>query len=164
MKRLAISLILFCFAIFVFGCGSNLSAKESGETASDFQLTDVSGKVVKLSDSKGKIIILNFFATWCPPCRMEMPDFNEIAETEADSVSVVAVNVGGESDAAIKKFADSNNLKFPVAKDDGKVSELYGPLSAIPVTYIIDKNFRIAKKYIGMRTKDVFAADVEALK
>jgi len=73
------------------------------------------------------------------------------------------VNVGRESAERVKQFASSNNLEFTMALDDGQASRLYGPIRGIPVTVIIDKEFNIAKKYVGMRPKEVFVRDIESL-
>lgn len=161
MKKFFIAALLFLAAAIGVGCGNALSEKDK---AIDFTLTSISGNAVKLSDYKGKIIILNFFATWCPPCRMEMPDFNEIASEYKNEVEIIAVNVGGEDVSGVEKFAKSLSLSFNILMDDGKVSSSYGPIRAIPVTYIIDKNFNIAKQYIGARTKEAFVGDIEELR
>lgn len=131
--------------------------------AHDFGLQDIYGRGFRLSDYKGKVIILNFFATWCPPCREEMPFFNEIAEEYKDDVKVIAINVGGESLSRVKNFAERLNLGFTIAIDDTAVSNLYGPITAIPVTYIIDRDLNIARKFIGSRRKEVFIEEIKKL-
>jgi len=129
----------------------------------DFELEDINGRKFRLADYSGKIIILNFFATWCPPCKAEMPDFNEITREYANDVTIIAINVGNEPLSKVRSFAETNKLRFRVAMDDGYVSRLYGPIRAIPVTYVIDKNFNIARKYLGARTKAVFVKDIKEL-
>ncbi|MFH1594717.1 MAG: TlpA disulfide reductase family protein [Candidatus Omnitrophota bacterium] len=164
MKKLTIFLLAFSLMTFVVGCGNTQAEKPaSGDRASDFELTHINGDKIKLSDHAGKIIILNFFATWCPPCRNEMPDFDTIAKENKGTVEVIAVNVGREPLAKVQDFAKSNNLSFSIVMDDGKVSNVYGPIRAIPVTVVIDKDFNIARRYIGMRTKEVFIKDIEDL-
>ena len=159
-KRKALFLLVLSLVMFVVGCGSTQA--QYGK-APDFQLQDINGNTITLSDYSGKVIALNFFATWCPPCRVEMPDFNEIQAEYPDRVKIIAINVGRESISKVQGFADSNNLEFTIAMDDGNVSRLYGPIRAIPVTVIIDRDFNIAKKYVGLRTKEVFVADIETL-
>jgi thiol-disulfide isomerase/thioredoxin len=131
--------------------------------APDFEIQDINGRNIKLSDYSGRVILLNFFATWCPPCRAEMPDFNEIASEYRGRVMIIAVNVGNESLDTVRAFVNSNRLGFPVALDDGNASRLYGPIRAIPVTVLIGRDFKIAKRYIGARSKEVFVNDIEAL-
>jgi thiol-disulfide isomerase/thioredoxin len=133
------------------------------EKARDFTLTDINGDKVTLSDYSGSIILLNFFATWCPPCRVEMPDFSRIQEEYPDDVKIIAVNVDNESHSKVHKFVQDNGINFTVAIDDGRASGLYGPIRGIPVTVIIDRDFNIAKRYLGMRPKEVFVEDIRAL-
>ena len=161
------NLFLVMFACFLLaiavGCNNGHSANTTYGKATDFELEDINGETIKLSDYSGKIIILNFFGTWCPPCRMEMPDFNEIATKYKNDVEVVALAVGGSGPAKVKAFAKEMGLGFTIAVDDGTVSLLYGPIRAIPVTVIIDKDFNIAEKFIGRRTKEVFENIVKKL-
>lgn len=157
-------LFLACFLlIFGLGCGNSLAEKPGSGKAVDFQLNDIYGKSVKLSNYSGKVVLLNFFATWCPPCRMEMPDFNDIAKEYKDEVEVIAVNVGRESLSKVRSFAESNGFTFAILMDDGTANNGYGPINAIPVTFIIDKDFKIVKKYIGARSKETFVRDIEEL-
>ncbi|NQT22010.1 MAG: TlpA family protein disulfide reductase [Candidatus Omnitrophica bacterium] len=161
-KKLAVIFVSFLL-LFGLGCGNTYSGNTPFGKAVDFQLEDINGKAIKLSDYSGKVIILNFFGTWCPPCRAEMPAFNEISKEYKNDVEVIAISVGGDPTPKVKSFAEKHNLTFTVAVDDGKVSRLYGPIRAIPVTVIIDKDFNIAKKYIGARSKEVFVKDVTEL-
>lgn len=156
-------IILIIFGITIL-CGNAHAQQSMYGKAIDFRLDDINGNAVRLFDYSGKVIILNFFATWCPPCRTEMPDFNEISDEYENEVEVIAVNVGRESLSKVKDFAREYNLRFIIAMDDGEVSRLYGPIRAIPVTFVIDKNFGIARKYIGARSKEAFVRDIEQLK
>lgn len=164
MKNLTIFILVFCMVVIGFGCGKVKAQKEAMGEAVDFELTDINGQAFRLSDHSGKVIILNFFATWCPPCRMEMPSFNELSQEYKNDVAVIAVNVSGEPVTKVKQFVDEYQLGFTVAIDNGTADDLYGPIRAIPVTVVIDKEFNIAKKYIGARPKEVFMQDIEELK
>lgn len=154
-------LLLVFLAAFSIGCGNMRAEAPQYGKALDFTLEDINGDEVRLSDYSGKVIILNFFATWCPPCRAEMPDFNQIQEEYKNDVKIIAVNVGRETLSKVRGFAADNNLTFTIAMDDGKVGDLYGPIRGIPVTVIIDKDFNIVRRYVGMRTKEVFVKDIE---
>ena len=163
MRKLAIFALTLLFITAAIGCGNTQAEKPSQGKALDFELKDIKGNTLRLSDYSGRVILLNFFATWCPPCRVEMPDFDKIAKEYKDDVTVIAINISRESPRTVQDFVSRNNLTFTVAIDDGSVSSLYGPVNAIPVTVIIDKDFNIAKKYIGMRKKEVFVRDIEGL-
>jgi len=163
MKKLILCICVLAAVSVIFGCGETRAEKTSYGKAPDFSLTNIDNERFKLSDSSGKVIILNFFATWCPPCRKEMPDFNEIAAQYADKVKIIGINVGNEDIDRVREFVERNGLKFTIAIDEGKVTALYGPINAIPVTVIIDREFNIYKRYIGLRSKDTFLRDIEEL-
>ena len=163
MKKIVMTAVLFCLFGLLVGCQDVYSQKPSYGKAEDFVLKDINGKNIRLSDYSGKIILLNFFATRCPPCRMEMPDFSEIALEYKGRVEVIAVDVDRESPVKLKNFAERYNLKFNILIDDGKVSRAYGPIRYIPATFIIDKNFNIARKYTGPRSRQQLAEDIEEL-
>ena len=168
-RYMRIITIVFGVLLAIFGAvllmGGNAGAEEVQiAKAADFELQDINGKNFRLSDYAGNVIVLNFFATWCPPCRTEMPDFNRIASEYAADVTVIAINVGNEPVSKVRDFVSANGLTFTVAMDDGNVSSLYGPIRSIPVTYFINRDFNIAKKYIGSRPGEVFVKDVESLK
>jgi len=111
-----------------------------GETAPDFTLEDLDGNKVSLKDFKGeKIVYLNFWATWCPPCRMEMPDLNRLYEEYKDEdVIVLAVNLG-ESEKIVREFIEENQYTFPVLLDKSQKVGINYNTFAIPTSVIIDK-------------------------
>lgn len=152
----------FFLTLFVVMSISVLTYAQA-ELAHDFQAKDINGKQFNLSDYKGKVIFLNFFATWCPPCRIEMPDFNEIVKAYPDEAIVIAINVDNEPIEKLKKFVADQNLVFPVCQDTQGLAQLYGPIRAIPVTVVIGKDFTIAERYIGARSREVFEEDIRRL-
>lgn len=140
----------------------NAAAIEAGNEAPDFSLKDINGKDVKLSDFKGRAVILDFFASWCPPCRQEVPDFVELQKTYGDKgFTVIGVALVSAKDA--KDFAGEFGVNYPILVDDGKVSDLYGPIRSIPTTFILDKSGKITKVYIGFRKKEVFEQNIQEL-
>ena len=145
------------------GCGNAEVGETLKDKAPDFKLKDIKGNEFALSDYAGKVIVLNFFATWCPPCRQEMPAFDEIAKEHEKDVEIIAINIGREPLPKVIEFANRNKLEFTIAMDNGTVSDAYGPINAIPVTVLIDKEFKISKRYIGMRSKETFVKDIEEL-
>lgn len=118
----------------------------------DFKLKDLNGKEVSLSDLRGKKVFLNFWASWCPPCKAEMPDIERLYEETKDSdLVILAVNLGEDKDT-VKSFIDKNNYKFRILLDsDQTVAEQYS-ITSIPTSFFIDKNGIIVSKKIGAMT------------
>lgn len=121
-----------------------------GKEAPDFSLQTLDGEMVKLSDFEGKKVVLNFWATWCKPCREEMPDLQSVHEEGVDDVVILAVNTDAHND--VKGFIDSYSVTFPVLLDEkDEVSDLYKIIS-FPTTYFINEHGEIVHKHIGQIT------------
>ena len=130
------------------GTASSNKPEENKTPAIDFELKDQYGKTHKLSDYKGKVVFLNFWATWCPPCKMEMPDIQKIYEkyekqgekSEVVVLSVAAPNTQDEKDIdGIKAFLEENGYTYPVLMDDGGYTFGAYRISSLPTTFMIDK-------------------------
>lgn len=119
------------------------------EKAKDFVLKDINGKEYKLSDFKGKIVVLDFWATWCPPCRASLPFFNELYKTYKDrGLVVIGISVD-ISERTVKRFVQDKKLEYLILLDkDNLVSDLYNVFS-IPTTIIIDKNGNVVMRRTG---------------
>ena len=132
--------------------------------ALDFALKDISGNTVRLSDFDGMIIVLNFFTTWCPPCSREMPEFDEVAKKYNRRVKIIAVNISHELLSTVQRFSDNCDLEYvTILMDDGSANKLYGPMRAIPVTFIIDEDFNIVMRYTGMKTREELGEYIEKM-
>ena len=125
------------------------------ELAPDFRLTDLDGNVVKLSDFRGKTVVLNFWATWCPPCREEMPEFQELWDHRGtdgtDDLVVLAVNfLRDDTVGAATNFIAANEFTFPVVFDTtrGDVAARYG-VRGLPATFFIDRNGIVRTTALG---------------
>lgn len=132
--------------------GEDLSDVQEGKPAPDFTLTTLDGKTVKLSDYKGKKVILNFWATWCPPCKAEMPHMQNFYEENKDNgIEILAVNLTmiDNGTQAVKDFALDYGLTFPIPLDvEGLIGPQYQAFT-IPTSYILDTNGIITKKVVG---------------
>lgn len=125
----------------------DLPGLEVGGKAPNFMLQNLEGENVSLSDYKGKKVILNFWATWCPPCRKEMPALEKFYQQNNNEIEILAVNTDTNNDVA--DFVKSMNLTFPILLDHKtNVSGQYDILS-LPTTYIIDEKGKLVKKQIG---------------
>jgi cytochrome c biogenesis protein CcmG/thiol:disulfide interchange protein DsbE len=153
---------IFFTSFIVFATAIMLSACARPTDAADLELKNLNGDIVRLADYKGKVIILNFFATWCPPCREEIPDFIDLQKEYADKgFTMVGISLSKMGD--IKPFSERMGINYPVLIDDGYASAVYGPIRSVPTTFIINKDFKVVKKYIGLRSREVFEADIKAL-
>ncbi|WP_312473164.1 redoxin domain-containing protein [Neobacillus sp.] len=118
-----------------------------GAKAPDFELKTLTGETVKLSSLKGKKVMLNFWATWCPPCKAEMPEMEQFYKQAGDDIVILAVNIDPQLD--VQGFVNENKITFPILLDaDDKVNETYKILS-IPTTYFIDSKGIIKNKFTG---------------
>jgi peroxiredoxin len=132
--------------------GVDLSEVQEGNPAPDFELTTLAGETVKLSDYKGKKVILNFWATWCPPCKAEMPHMQNFYEKNKDNgIEILAVNLTNmdKGQTQIENFVKDYGLTFDIPLDvEGIIGMQYQAFS-IPTSYVIDTNGVISKKIIG---------------
>ncbi len=140
---------------------------ENNENAApDFTVTDYDGNTVRLSDFKGKPVVLNFWATWCYYCKVEMPDFNEVCKENPDVqfVMVNATGTNGETVDSAKAFIEQEKYEFPVFFDtQHEALKNYG-ISSYPQTIFIDKDGNIVSHKIGMLTKDILEQEIAKIK
>lgn len=150
--------------------GSSSNANNDKTPAIDFELKDQYGKTHKLSDYKGKVVFLNFWATWCPPCKMEMPDIQKIyekyekqgEESEVVILSVAAPNTQDEKDIdGIKAFLEENGYTYPVLMDDGGYTFGAYRISSLPTTFMIDKEGNVFGYVQGGLTQEAMESIIE---
>ncbi|MBE59918.1 MAG: hypothetical protein CMG40_01465 [Candidatus Marinimicrobia bacterium] len=142
--------------------------------APDFTLRTVQGELFKLSENRGKVIMLNFWGTWCGPCRREIPDFNKLhAKYQKDGLEIVGITLTSGSSKNILQFMNAWDMEYTVLTDidnneTQRVTSIYGraigrPITGIPTTLIIDQEGYIVKGYIGPRSEEVFYKDLQPL-
>jgi peroxiredoxin len=188
-------IILWMTILIAIGCGQKEKMKEATRPseivnkmmstdkskrpdyaikAPDFTLRTVQGELFKLSENRGKVIMLNFWGTWCGPCRREIPDFNKLhAKYQKDGLEIVGVTLTSGSSKNILEFMKDWNMEYTVLTDidnyeTQKVTSDYGraigkPITGIPTTLIIDQEGYIVKGYIGPRSEEVFYKDLQPL-
>lgn len=131
--------------------------------APDFILADAAGHSVKLSESRGKVVLLNFWATWCAPCEQEIPWFVEFQRSnEGRGFTVMGVSMDQGGWASVKPYISRKGVTYPVMIGNDGVAGLFGGLQTIPLTLVIDRYGRIAAIHAGLCRKDEYESDIEA--
>lgn len=130
----------------------------------NFTLKDMHGADVVLSSYKGKVIILNFWATWCGPCKAEIPDLVTLQNQYRDDLVVLGFSVD-DTPEKMKPYADEYKINYPLLVGNGRedVQDAYGPLWGIPVSVIIDREGKIARKHSGIASREQFEREIKAL-
>ena len=144
---------------------SSAKTVENRKPAPDFTLTDSNGSKVKLSDYRGKVVLLNFWATWCGPCVVEIPWFQEFEQQfKSRGLEVVGVSMDDDGWSAVKPYIAEHKLNYRILLGDDSVSQLYGGLEALPTTFIIDRDGKIAyPPHVGLAGKNEYASEIESL-
>jgi peroxiredoxin len=125
--------------------------------APDFTLKNIDGEEVSLSDYKGKIVFINFWATWCGPCRHEVPAFVELQdEFGSDNLAILGISVDRGDLSVVPKFAKEYNINYEILYASPEVEATYGPISSIPTTYVVDRDGFIRDGMRGFPGKDYF--------
>ncbi len=138
-------------------------AKERLE-APDFKLKDADGRTVRLSDYRGKVVMLNFWATTCGPCRIEIPWLTDIERRKKDQgFEVLGVSLDENGWEDVKPFLSAMKVNYRVLMGDGTVLHAYGGIEAIPTTFLIDKQGKIATEHVGLAHADDFEEFVQRL-
>jgi thiol-disulfide isomerase/thioredoxin len=128
-----------------------------------FLLQDLDGNVVSTAQWQGKVVILNFWATWCPPCREEIPILIELAKKYKDGLLIVGVSVDDGSPDEVREFAKAFHMNYPVVMWSHELVSEYGGVPALPTTFLINKDARIVQKHEGLYPPEVYDTEVRAL-
>jgi cytochrome c biogenesis protein CcmG, thiol:disulfide interchange protein DsbE len=154
------------FVAWRFGpqIGAALGLRPGSEPAPDFMVETLNGETVRLSDLRGQVVLVNFWATWCPPCRIEMPGFERVWQDYADQGFVIvglSVDQGVRSD--VVRWVEDRGLTFPIAFAPGAVVRSYGGASVLPTSILIDREGRIAHRVQGYYAEPALRAAVRRL-
>ncbi len=165
MRLVAVSAMFFAAACSTATKADN-PVKNAGDRkqAPDFELKDSDGKSVKLSDYKGKVVLLNFWATWCGPCKIEIPWFIDFETQLKDKgFAVLGVSLDEEGWDIVKPYIDSKKVNYRVLMGTDQVAQLYGGVESLPTSFILDRDGKVAKVHIGLVSKGQYLNDINQL-
>jgi peroxiredoxin len=172
MERNIVRFVLFAGLIVAgyVGLADPLRADGGDKTeplpqmAPEWNLKDLDGKDIKLSDFKGKVVILDFWATWCGPCKLEIPGFVSLQKEYADrGLMVIGISLDEGDPKLVKSFAKRMAMNYPVLLGNNKITSDYGGIEAIPTTLIIDQRGMIIGKHVGYVEKQEFESEIKKL-
>ena len=173
MKRSALLTISAVAALVSSSCSGPSSsetahaasnAPSSRKPAPDFTLQDANGSGVKLSDYRGKVVLLNFWATWCGPCTLEIPWFIQFEQQyKSRGFDVLGVSMDEEGWKAIKPYIQEHKINYRVLLGDDSVSQLYGGVDSLPTTFIIDREGKVAYVHVGLAGKNEYLDEIQVL-
>jgi thiol-disulfide isomerase/thioredoxin len=133
------------------------------DAAPAFAVKGIDGGTVNLAGARGKVVLLNFWATWCGPCRMEVPDLVELQKKYQDRLQVIGLVVDDADEDAVRKFAKRYSINYPVAMATDEMRIQFGGVPALPTSFIIDAQGRVVQKHIGLRDPELYELEVRAL-
>jgi cytochrome c biogenesis protein CcmG/thiol:disulfide interchange protein DsbE len=133
------------------------------DPAPDFKLTGLDGKPLTLAGSHGKVILLNFWATWCGPCRAEIPDLIALQNKYKDHLQILGLVVDDDDQDTIKEFTEKFRINYPVAIASDDIRLQYGGIAALPTSFVLDSEGRIVQKHEGLRDPILYETEVRSL-
>jgi len=171
MFKITVSIFIIVL-LSLTGCNKNTSnnkpvtpeAITKGESvAPDFSLADASGGNIKLSDYRGKVVIVDFWATWCPPCRKGIPDLIELKNEYGDKIAIIGISVDTDSKSEVVPFIQKMGINYPIAYSTPDVVQAFGGIDAIPTSFVVDKNGKIVDMHVGLVPKADFTSVIDKL-
>ena len=179
VSRIVAAAACLAMGIFEFSSCTHSSACISGQNkgqkpatkdaktrraAPDFTLADATGQYVKLSDYKGKVVLVNFWATWCGPCALEIPWFEQFEQQyRSKGFEVLGVSMDEDGWNIVKPYISEHKINYRVLLGNDSVGALYGGVDSLPTTFIIDREGRIAFPHVGLAEKNEYLTEIQTL-
>jgi len=148
----------------IINLNDNVIVKLDGDKAPDFALKSIDGKTIKLSDYKGKVVIIDFWATWCPPCRKGIPDLISIQNDHKKNVVIIGISLDAEKTIKdVPGFVKNYGINYPIVYGDEKVVAAYGGIQSIPTAFVIDRKGNVVDRHIGLVSKETYTNKIKEL-
>jgi peroxiredoxin len=162
---------LLAAGLVLSGCSNEAAetktrVKPDGERkpAPEFTLKDSEAKTVSLSDYKGKVVLLNFWATWCGPCKIEIPWFIEFEQKYKDrGFAVLGIAMDEEGWEVVKPYLEQSNVNYRVLMGNDSLATIYGGVESLPTTFVLDRDGRIASTHVGLVSKSNYEDEIQQL-
>jgi thiol-disulfide isomerase/thioredoxin len=164
-----------CLAVGAFllvTCGASARTPQGGnvirfvrnpDAAPEFKLDALDGKPLSLATARGKVVLLNFWATWCGPCRAEIPDLIALQQKYRDQLQIIGLTVDDDDASMVKQVVAEEHINYPVAMSSPEVRLQYGGISALPTSFVLDAEGRVVQKHEGLRDPALYEAEIRAL-
>jgi thiol-disulfide isomerase/thioredoxin len=143
--------------------GGTITLLRERTPVGDFTVPDLAGRPVSLGAFKGKVVLVNFWATWCPPCREEIPDLVALQARYRDQLQIVGVSQDSVGPEEVARFAVEHGMNYPIVMSTPELERLFPNVYALPTTFVVDRDGRLAKKHVGMLSASVTEAETRAL-
>jgi cytochrome c biogenesis protein CcmG/thiol:disulfide interchange protein DsbE len=153
-------LVVLVCALLAPGCRPSKTAR----VAPDFALRDPDGRAVRLSDYRGKVVLLNFWATWCGPCAIEVPWFVEFERRHKDQgFAVLGISMDEDGWQVVRPYMSRVGINYRVLLGNDEVASLYGGVDSLPTTFLIDREGKVAKMHLGLVSKSRYEMELNEL-
>lgn len=160
------SLLLLFWPVFASAQQNNepvIRFVRNPDPAPSFQLTSLDGKPLTLAAFHGKVVFLNFWATWCGPCRAEVPDLIVLQDQYKDRLQVIGLNVDDDDAAEVQKYVAETGINYPVAMAPDAIRMAYGGIPALPTSFVLDTEGRVVQKHVGLLDPALYETEIRAL-
>lgn len=141
----------------------NATCKAEGQANLDFTLKDMNGADFKLAEQKGKVVLMNFWATWCAPCLAEIPEFVKFYEDAKDKGFVIVGVLTEDSGENLRAFASENKMNYPLVIMKPELEDAYGPIFGLPTSVLIARDGSVCKRHFGPMSKEQLEREVKSL-
>ena len=165
-RRIEITLWVLVAGAFIvrFVPGAAIGRVQEEGAAPDFTVQTLAGNEVTLSDLRGQVVLVNFWATWCPPCRLEIPGFQRVYDDYRDKgFTVVGLSTDMGSPDLVRRFVTDVGITYPVGMATEEMRRLYGGVDALPESFLLDKTGHVRKMVAGMFSEGILRREVDAL-